>query len=96
MNITLQTAEDHVALLIEETNRTHIDHATSGWTYELTTEVANIGIVVSETAQTLLVNPCWLRFVVSSGDFKACVADEIVAWYLIRQFISSGIGPSVL
>src|SRR5450755_4519669 len=96
MNITLQTAEDHVALLIEETNRTHIDHATSGWTYELTTEVANIGIVVSETAQTLLVNPCWLRFVVSSGDFKACVADEIVAWYLIRQFISSGIGPGVL
>jgi hypothetical protein len=96
MNITLQTAEDHVALLIEETNRTHIHHATSGWTYELTTEVANIGIVVSETAQTLLVNPCWLRFVVSSGDFKACVADEIVAWYLIRQFISSGIGPGVL
>ena len=90
------SAEDHVALLIEETNRTHIDHATSGWTYELTTEVANIGIVVSETAQTLLVNPCWLRFVVSSGDFKACVADEIVAWYLIRQFISSGIGPGVL
>jgi hypothetical protein len=44
----------------------------------------------------LLVNPCWLRFVVSSGDFKACVADEIVAWYLIRQFISSGIGPGVL
>jgi hypothetical protein len=32
---------------------------------------------------------------VSSGDFKACVADEIVAWYLIRQFISSGIGPGV-
>ncbi len=89
MNVTLQTAEDHVAILIEETNRTHIDDATSGWTYELTTEVANIGIVVSETAQTLLVNPCWLRFVVSSGDFKACVADEIVAWYLIRQFVSS-------
>jgi hypothetical protein len=91
MNITSQTAEQYVALLIEETNRTHVDHATNGWTYELTTDVANIGIVVTETMQTLLVNPCWLRFVVSSGDFKACVADEIVAWYLIREFTSSRI-----
>ncbi len=89
MNVTFQTAEDHVALLIEETNSTHVDHATSGWNYELTNEVDNVGIVVSESGQTLLVNPSWLRFVVSSGDFKACVADEIVAWYLIRELTSS-------
>lgn len=91
MTITFQTAEDHVALLIEETNRTQVDNTTCGWNYELTTDVANIGIVVSERAQTLRVNPNWLRFVVSSGDFKACVADEIVAWYLIREFTSSRI-----
>jgi hypothetical protein len=88
MTVPFQTAEDQVALLIEETNRTQVDQTTNGWTYELTAEVANIGIVVSETAQTLLVNPSWLRFVVSSGDFKACVADEIVAWYLIRELTS--------
>jgi hypothetical protein len=91
MNVTLQSAEDHVALLIAETNKTHVDHATNGWTYELTTEVDNVGIVAFECTQTLLVNPGWLRFVVSSGDFKACVADEIVAWYLIREFTSSRI-----
>jgi hypothetical protein len=91
MHITLQAAEEHVARLIDETNRTDADHTVTGWDYELTTEVDNIGIAVSETAQTLRVNPSWLRFVVSSGDFKACVADEIVAWYLIRELTSSRI-----
>jgi len=88
MNSTCQTAEDCVALLIQETNRDLPEHAAGEWSYELTAEVANVGIAVSETTQTLLVNPSWLHFVVSSGDFKACVADEIIAWYLIQEFVS--------
>jgi hypothetical protein len=28
--------------------------------------------------------------VVESGDFTACVADEIVAWYLIEELTRSG------
>jgi hypothetical protein len=96
MNATLQTAEDLVALLIDETNRSQTDRSTNGWDYELTGDVSNIGVVVSETAQTLLVNPAWLRFVVSSGDFQACVADEIVAWYRIRELIGCRMEPVLL
>jgi hypothetical protein len=93
MTTTLQRAEEKVAALIEATNRLYIDHGTS-WRYELTTEVDNIGIWVTGSSQTLQVNPHWLRFVVSSGDFQACVADEITAWYLIGEFtgaFSSGV-----
>jgi hypothetical protein len=57
----------------------------SPWCYELTTEVHNVGVMVAAASKTLKVNPAWLRFVVQSGDFTACVADEIVAWYLIRR-----------
>lgn len=85
MTTTLQRAEEKVAALIEATNRLYCDHGTS-WSYELTTVVDNIGIRVIESSQTLQVNPCWLRFVVSSEDFQACVADEITAWYLIGEF----------
>jgi hypothetical protein len=89
MTIACKTAEDRVARLIKETNRRHRESATTPWSYELTTEVHNIGIVIGEDSRTLLVNPCWLRFVVEAGDFKACVADEIVAWYLIEALTSS-------
>jgi hypothetical protein len=30
-----------------------------------------------------------LTFVVESGDFQACVADEIIAWYLIQELVGS-------
>jgi hypothetical protein len=84
MTIACKTAEDRVARLINETNRRRREGAVAPWGYELTTDVHNIGIVVGEDSRTLLINPCWLRFVVEAGDFKACVADEIVAWYLIE------------
>jgi hypothetical protein len=89
MTIACKTAEVRVARLIEETNRRHRETAVTTWVYELTTEIHNIGIVVGETSRTLLVNPCWLRFVIEAGDFKACVADEITAWYLIEALTSS-------
>jgi hypothetical protein len=89
MTIACKTAEDRVARLIDGTNRHHPESAVSPWRYELTTEVHNIGIVVSGDSKALLVNPCWLRFVVEAGDFKACVEDEIVAWYLIEALTSS-------
>jgi hypothetical protein len=89
MTLACKTAEDRVARLIKETNRRHPECAAAPWGYELTTEVHNIGIVIGEGSRTLLVNPCWLRFVVEAGDFKACVADEIVAWYLIAALTST-------
>jgi hypothetical protein len=89
MTIACKTAEDRVSRLIQETNRRHPESAGTPWSYELTTDVHNIGIAVGETSRTLLVNPCWLRFVVEAGDFKACVADEIIAWYLIEALTSS-------
>jgi hypothetical protein len=46
--------------------------------------------MVAGASKTLKVNPAWLRFVVESGDFTACVADEIVAWYLIEELTSGG------
>jgi hypothetical protein len=83
----LQTAEARVARLIEETNQvSSLFH--KPWTYELTAEVANIGVVATDASQTLLVNPSWLHFVISSEDFKACVADEIIAWNLIQELTS--------
>jgi hypothetical protein len=88
MSTTLQTAEERVAQLIDETNLVH-GHGSKPWTYELTAQVANIGVAATEVAQTLRVNPEWLRFVVSSEDFKACVADEIVAWYLIQELTTA-------
>ena len=88
MITTFKKGEERVATLIEETNRTHGDSALSPWCYELTTEVHNVGVMVAGASKTLKVNPAWLRFVVQSGDFTACVADEIVAWYLIQELTS--------
>ena len=34
---------------------------------------------------TLRIHPCWLRYVVAQGEFQACVADEIAAWYLLEH-----------
>lgn len=85
MITTFKKGEERVATLIDETNRAHPDSAVRPWGYELTTEVHNVGILVAPASKTLLVNPCWLRFVVEGGDFKACVSDEIAAWYLIEE-----------
>ena len=90
MITTFHKGEERVATLIDETNRTHADSALSPWCYELTTEVHNVGVMVAAASKTLKVNPAWLRFVVQSGDFTACVADEIVAWYLIEELTSGG------
>jgi hypothetical protein len=84
-----RAAEGRVSRLIAETNRRHRDSDEAPWGFELTTDVHNIGIEVSENSRRLLVNPCWLRFVVEAGDFTACVADEIVAWYLIEALTAA-------
>jgi hypothetical protein len=94
MTTTCKIAEDCVATLIDETNRTKVEGAVVPWCYELTSQIHNIGIVVTETSKTLLVNPAWLRFVVESDDFEACVADEIVAWYLIQELTGMEYRPS--
>jgi hypothetical protein len=86
---TFKTAEECVVSLIAETNRSYAESDAAPWGYELTPEVHNIGVVVTENTKTLRVNPCWLRFVVQSGDFKTCVADEIVAWHLIQELTNS-------
>jgi hypothetical protein len=88
MIATFKKGEELVATLIDLTNRTHPDSGASPWGYELTTEVHNVGVLVGAASKTLKVNPTWLRFVIESGDFTACVADEIVAWYLIQELIS--------
>jgi hypothetical protein len=85
MITTFRKGEERVATLIEEANRTRADSAVSPWGYELTTEVHNVGVIIGAASKTLQVNPNWLRFVVESDDFTACVADEIVAWYLIGE-----------
>jgi hypothetical protein len=88
MTTTLQGAEERVAHLIAETNRIHPDDL-APWAYELTTEVDNIGIAATDAAKTLRINPIWLGFVTQTGDFKACVADEILGWYLLRELTGS-------
>jgi len=90
MITTFKKGEEHVATLIDLTNRTHADSAVSPWGYELTSDVHNVAVIVTAASKTLKVNPAWLRFVVESGDFTACVADEIVAWYLIEELTSGG------
>jgi hypothetical protein len=89
MSITLQWAETHVARLIAQANEGLFDGSGVPWAYEITSEVDNIGIIANESSRTLRVNPAWLRFVVESGDFKVCVADEIMAWYLLQKLTAS-------
>ncbi len=80
MTDTLKIAEQMVRDLIAEANRTHLD---ADWRYELTSDVDNIAVTSGPGGHTLRVHPCWLRYVVSQGDFKSCVADEIEAYYLL-------------
>ncbi len=94
MTTTCRDAERRVAILIDETNRIHAESPVIPWGYELTVQIHNIGIVATESSKTLLVNPSWLRFVVEVDDFQACVADEIVAWYLIQDLTGTQNGPS--
>ncbi len=79
---SLNAAEQLVRLLIADTNRTHLE---TSWRYELTSEVDNIEVVPGDGIRTLRIHPCWLRYVVSQGEFTSCVADEIEAWYLLAQ-----------
>jgi hypothetical protein len=84
MTDTLKVAEQKVRDLITETNRRHSD---ATWRYELTSDVGNIEVASDPEAHThtLRVHPCWLRYVVSQGDFESCVADEIDAFYLLAR-----------
>ncbi len=91
MTDSLKIAEQMVVQLIATTNRSH---AGAAWRYELTSEVDNIEVVAGgggghgdTDVHTLRIHPCWLRYVVSQGDFKSCVADEIEAWYLLVRLI---------
>jgi hypothetical protein len=86
MTQNLKIAEQMVKRLIAETNRLHFQMT---WSYELTNEVDNIDVVTEHDTNTLRIHPCWLRYVVSEGDFKSCVSDEITAWYLLDELSSS-------
>ena len=55
--------------------------------------MSNIEVSTDDGTNTLRIHPCWLRYVVSQGDFKSCVADEIEAWYLLAQVTGSA-GPT--
>jgi hypothetical protein len=90
MITTFRKGEELVATLIDETNRTHADSTGRPWDYLLTTDVHNVSVIAGARSRTLQINPNWLAFVVDGGDFRACVADEIVAWYLIRELTSGG------
>ena len=88
MTDSLKIAEQMVKELIAATNRSHAGEA---WRYELTSEVDNIEVVTGHgngDTHTLRIHPCWLRYVVSQGEFASCVADEIEAWYLL-EFLTS-------
>ena len=84
MTQSLESAEQMVRQLMTEANRSHAD---ADWRYELTSDVDNIEVVpeLGIPAHTLRIHPCWLRYVVSQGDFKSCVADEIEAWHLLAR-----------
>jgi hypothetical protein len=82
MTYNLKIAEQMVKQLIAEANRSHYD---AQWRYELTSDVGNIAVTSEPGHHTLRIHPCWLRYVVSQGDFTSCVADEITAWYLLEQ-----------
>jgi hypothetical protein len=87
MATTNKTAEERVCRLVTQAN---IDHheTVAPWDYELTSEVHNLSVVITASAKTLQINPYWLRFVLERHDFRASVADEIAAWYLIQGAIS--------
>ena len=82
MTNSLKSAEEMVEHLIASVNRSD-DGAV--WRYELTSDVDNIEVASGRGIHTLRIHPCWLRYVVSQGEFQSCVADEIEAWYLLEQ-----------
>jgi hypothetical protein len=82
MRDSLEAAEQRVEKLIAKANRAHRG---AGWSYELTSEVDNIEVRAQAGAHVLRIHPCWLRYVVSQGEFQSCVADEIEAWHLLEQ-----------
>jgi hypothetical protein len=86
MTQNLKIAEQMVKRLIAETNQADFQVT---WRYELTNEVDNIDVVAEHGTNTLRIHPCWLRYIVSEGDFKSSVADEITAWYLLDALTHS-------
>jgi hypothetical protein len=82
MTNNLEAAENMVRDLIASANRSH---GTAAWAYELTSDVDNIEVASGAGTHTLRIHPCWLRYVVGQGEFQACVADEIAAWYLLEH-----------
>ncbi len=82
MTNSLKAAEEMVEHLIDAANRSH---GTASWAYELTSDVDNIEVASGGGTHTLRIHPCWLRYVVAQGEFQACVADEIAAWYLLAH-----------
>ena len=82
MTRSLSDGEQMVRQLIDDTNRSHFE---ARWRYELASDVDNIEVTTDGGVNTLRIHPCWLRYVVTQGDFKSCVADEIDAFYLLRH-----------
>ena len=88
MTNSLTAAEGMVRRLITRVNRSH---GTTTWSYELTSEVDNIEVVSGPGYNTLRIHPCWLRYVVAQDEFRSCVADEIEAWYLLKDLTTEGL-----
>src|SRR6202451_4123107 len=86
-------ARDMVERLITSVNRSHSRDAI--WHYELTSDVDNIEVVSGPGSHLLRIHPCWLRYVVAQGEFRCCVADEIEAWYLLKQLTAEGMATIV-
>jgi hypothetical protein len=84
MTKSLKSAEEMVEHLIDSANRSH---GGARWSYELTSEVDNIEVASRAGDHVLRIHPCWLRYVVSQGEFGCCVAGEIEAWYLLENLI---------
>ena len=72
---------------LSSSSKANRSHAGAGWRYEITSDVDNIEAVLDRDHRrhTLRIHPCWLRYVVSQGDFKSCVADEIESWHLLAR-----------
>jgi hypothetical protein len=88
----LRIAEQMVQHLIADANHNHVE---ASWGYELTSDVDNIEVSSPRPGEhTLRIHPCWLRYVVSQGDFKSCVADEIEAWYMLERLTSGVTSPA--
>jgi hypothetical protein len=85
MTKSLKSAQELVEHLMETANRSH----GANWSYELTSDVDNIEVASRAGDLVLRIHPCWLRYVVSQGEFECCVAGEIEAWYLLEQLTGS-------